>query len=333
MFEFTKKKMNTIDYIYAVAIKFFDGTITYNEEKDLFDWINLDTDNRAKFDQWEEEWIAANKTTDETRQAWNEVLEGIQEHEENQRKRVYIWKYLRAAAAILVLMVLSATATWIVSNHQEVDYYTFSTEMGSKSRMTLPDGSEVWLNAGSVLRYSSDFNRKNRSVELLEGEGYFHVKKQGDEEFTVKTQGYDIVVKGTKFNISAYKSDNLITTALIQGKVEIKNPTEQMDLIPGEMVSFDRTTGRLTKGAYRSDMHAWVDNKMEYESIRLDDLARVLSRQYAVNISIASQSVRDTRITVSLRNKETIDDVTAALERIAPIKIKRNGKELYIHAR
>lgn len=99
---------------------------------------------------------------------------------------------------------------------------------------------------------------------------------------------------------------------------------------PGEMVRLDVNSGVLTKSQFDYDAHAWTLNMAEYDDITLSQFAKVLSRQYAVQVHISSESLRDMRFSISLRNKETIDDVLHALQRFTDINVCRSGKDIYI---
>jgi ferric-dicitrate binding protein FerR (iron transport regulator) len=187
----------------------------------------------------------------------------------------------------------------------------------------------VWLNAGSSLSYSSKFNDDNRNVKL-EGEAYFEVTHHDSKKFTVKTANYDVVVKGTKFDVASYQSDPISMVSLLKGSVELAYDKGVIDMKPGERVVLDKKTGEFTKEKYTGDSRAWIDNRTEFDNISLIDLARVLSRQYDVAVHVQSARLANTHFAVSLRNKETIQDVLDALQMIEPMKITREKKDIYI---
>ena len=171
-------------------------------------------------------------------------------------------------------MVLTAGATlgiWnIASLSTTEDYFVFEAPYGEKSKMTLADGTVVWLNAGSILKYSDKFNERNRKV-ILSGEAYFEVTKKEKAEFTVQTCGYDVVVKGTKFDVSAYPEDSVVTTALIEGVVEIHRGEQRMEMIPGEFVKLDMATGKITRT--RNDVKQWyTETGIALLSVLIDEL-------------------------------------------------------------
>jgi Fe2+-dicitrate sensor, membrane component len=188
----------------------------------------------------------------------------------------------------------------------------------------------VWLNAGSSLKYSNKYNTDDRVVEL-EGEGYFEVAKKKKIPFVVHTRGYDVVVKGTKFNVTAYPEDSNITTTLMEGAVELLKEKQHIAMKPGESVTLNVVSGKFTLTKVNSDVSkAWSENRIEYDNISLRELAAKLSRQYDVKIHLLTEEVGDKRFSISLRNQETIGEVMSALKEIIPIQVERKNMDIYI---
>ncbi len=310
-----------------LANKYFEGKINPEEEKLLFDYLSQCDANLSAFRKWESEWKSSIHTDIVTENAWRKFKTLVHESE-SKTNRNSIRRAIAAAAAVVVLMSAALSGMYIM-NRQPEEYFTMTVPAGSKTCLSLPDGSLVWLNAGSRLSYSTKFNDRNRLVKL-DGQGYFEVAKHDGAEFVVNTRGYDVVVKGTHFDISAYSDDSYVTTSLMQGSVVIEKGNEYLDMKPGDMVSLDMRTGKFTKSRYSSDNHAWVQDMAEYSDISLEDLAKLLSRKYAVNIYIQSTKLKRMRFSISLRNKETIDDVIDALQRITKMHVTRDGKTIVI---
>lgn len=189
----------------------------------------------------------------------------------------------------------------------------------------------VWLNAGSTLRYADNFNASNRTVQL-EGEAYFEVEKQSDESpFLVKTSCYDVLVKGTKFNVTSYAEDPFSTTTLLEGAVNVLYEGRQLEVKPGELLCFDKekkdfSSHHVQASQYRS----WIEGRVEYDEIALGELAVRLSRKYDVKIHLDTALDEDATFRVSLRNEETIGQFLQALSDIIPIRFERQGEDIYI---
>ena len=312
-----------------LAICYFEGKISREEENVLLDFVEQSEENRVLFHSWEAEWSDHHEVDTETEQAWQFLASRIVGEDVKPAKTINLWHRIAAVAAVVLLIAGTALTTWHFASNASENYYAVTAPQGSRSRLILPDGSMVWLNAGSTLRYSTQFSQKNRKVEL-NGEGYFEVAKHDGAEFIVKTCGYDVVVKGTHFDVSAYKDDQYITTTLMQGSVMINRGEDHLLMKPGEMVKLDTNTGELIKSKFSDHTNAWMQNMADYEEITLNDFAKILSREYAVDIHIQSAALRQTKFSISLRNKETIDEVLDALKRVMNMKEHRDGKDIYI---
>ena len=198
----------------------------------------------------------------------------------------------------------------------------------------LPDGTSIYLNSGSTLRYSNRFNRENRRVEL-DGEAYFEVTKQaGEQPFAVVTSDYEIVVKGTKFNVSSYAEDPVTTTSLLEGNIDVSRGQERYSVEPGEAVRLDRETGQMS--LYRTDAQqstSWMNGDLVYDRITLRELAARLSRKYDLPIRLDDGLDGETEFRISLRSEESIESVLNALGRIIPVRPVKEGQEIVIKKR
>lgn len=315
--------------IHQLAIRYFNGTTTQKEEYTLQQFLAGGEGNRALFREWEDEWSVSHIDAADTQDAWMKLQDAIamQDEDEKQETVSINWRSLLYRAAVVLVVVASVAYAWL--SKQEEQFYICKAPEGNKTEIVLPDSTHVWLNAGSSLSYSSKFNDDNRNVKL-EGEAYFEVTHHDSKKFTVKTANYDVVVKGTKFDVASYQSDPISMVSLLKGSVELAYDKGVIDMKPGERVVLDKKTGEFTKEKYTGDSRAWIDNRTEFDNISLIDLARVLSRQYDVAVHVQSARLANTHFAVSLRNKETIQDVLDALQMIEPMKITREKKDIYI---
>ena len=242
--------------------------------------------------------------------------------------------FWRKIAAVVAIVILTAGATlgigYTVTCLQPETYFTLEVPFGEKSKITLSDGTNVWLNSGSKLIYSNRFDKENRVVKL-EGEGYFEVTRHEGIPFKVETPAYAVLVKGTKFNVSAYSGDPYVTTTLLEGKVELLHEKNIYKIVPGESMRLNVATGRLQKTKVdATHSTAWLKNQVEFERITLKELAMKLSRQYNVQIRIASEALGSKAFRISLRNRETIGEVMKALQEIMPVTIEYKEDNIYI---
>lgn len=328
--------MKDIKLIQQLANKYFEGKILPEEETTLFQFLNNNQQHIQLFRLWEKEWTNQYIHTSESDAQWGKMHHKLLVSQSVNSKTTPIifktlWLRVMSVAAIITITLL---ASWMVLYHQmntePHSYYTCSAPYGEKSKLVLTDGTSVWLNSGSSLRYSSQFGKNHREV-YLEGEGYFEVNKQKEQTFIVHTDIYDVVVKGTKFNVSAYENDPTVTTTLLEGSVDIAYGTEVIQLLPGEKINYIRESKQfIRKQVDAEQSKAWAENRIEYADITLQELTRKLSLQYNVSIDLAPSAAQlaEKSFRISLRNGETIDDVLSALQAILPITIER--KQQYI---
>lgn len=329
------KIMEDTTKIKKLAFQYFSGTISDTDEITLFEYINQNVYNGNEFRLWEKEWATKAAVNEQTTKEWISlerqlrIRKSISMPTENIIHRK--WKQMIAVAAIFIVLLGSSFGLWFkVSSNVPDNYFVCQAPYGNKTKILLPDGTSVWLNAGSTIKYSNKFNSKNRLVEL-NGEGYFEVSKHNGVTFTVHTKGYNVVVKGTKFDVSAYSDDPYIMTSLLEGRVEIHYKQIKMNILPGQAAMLNLKTKQLSCHKMNvNQSKSWVENRIDFDDITVKELSKKLSRQYAVNILLESEKVGAMKLCISLRNKETIDEVMDGLKKIIPITVVHKGKDIYI---
>lgn len=326
---------NTI--IKKLAMQYFSGEISRSDEKILYDFIKQDRAHGITFKQWEKEWIelVSDKLSDDD---WDNLERrisaidavwtdgGVRLHV-NRFKKLYS---IAAAVAVLVLCSVVTIKYFSGAEKQLAQYFMTEAPKGERSRLKLPDGTRVLLNAGSKLKYSSEFSKTDRKVELI-GEAYFEVTKINGQIFTVHTRGYDVVVRGTKFDVAAYAEDSMVTTTLIEGRVELNYGNCIIQMKPGETMALNVNSGQFKQLSKQSQTNAWMDNRIEYNDITLKRLASILSIQYNVNIHIMNKQLEETTFSISLRNNEDIHEVMDAIKTLTHSNIRYNNKDIYIN--
>lgn len=323
--------------IRRLAILYFEGKISRTDEKCLLDFIQCNESNRTQFKRWEQEWIGDGQENADVVNEWNRLQNRIRTQEAIKpvisANSFSIWRKATAVAAVILLLIIGGYGVWEVKPYLLPEtYFAFEAPYGEKSKMILSDGTVVWLNAGSTLKYSDRFNASNRKVEL-NGEAYFEVTKHRGTAFVVKTGSYDVQVKGTKFNVTAYSDDSFATTTLLEGAVDLLYKGQKIGISPGESVRLDLASSKFTCNKVNAiQAKAWSENRIEYDAITLRELMTKLSRQYDVNIILKSDKNETKEFRISIRNGETIGEVLNAISEIIPIKIERKGNDIYIKA-
>ncbi len=162
-------------------------------------------------------------------------------------------------------------------------YNTLSTPRGGQYQVVLPDGTRVWLNAASSLRYPTSFTGNERKV-YLEGEAYFEVAKNAAKPFHVEAKGVDVEVLGTHFNINAYNDEIYSKTTLLEGSVKVKKGNIQKLLVPGQQAVSSGSELLKVIAVDPEEILAWKNGYFDFKQSNLPEIMRQLSRWYDVDI-------------------------------------------------
>lgn len=246
-----------------------------------------------------------------------------------QRKASGWWKV--AAIAIPVLFCLSSYLYFSSVYNGADATFTVFTEKGQKTRITLPDGSQVCLNSDSRLSYNSGFNKKNRTLQL-EGEAFFDVAPDKENAFTVQTDKVDVVVHGTAFNVSSYKDESTMSVALVRGKVSLANHATGQTLTmmaPNELASVSKAD--LTWGIDSCDAEMeslWTRNTLKFENVPANKVFKKLERWYGVDIHVENPNP-ETSYGFTLKT-ESLREILEIINKVSPIAYHINGEEVNI---
>jgi ferric-dicitrate binding protein FerR (iron transport regulator) len=241
------------------------------------------------------------------------------------------------AGAAVAASVLAAFLLLLPAGNPKVASNTVSTKAGSKSKIQLPDGTQVWLNADSKLKYNQDFMGAFREVQLT-GEAYFDVAKDKAHPFIIHTGSIDVKVVGTSFNVRSYPNEKTTETALIQGVVEItlhNNPDKKIILRPSEKLTVQNqpsaapvtpakdsiredepmlTLGKIRFGKTDSTSSIetmWVRNKLAFENETFGRIIAEMERWYNVKFVIKNEALLDTHLTGIFENKSLAEVMEA----------------------
>lgn len=210
--------------------------------------------------------------------------------QENQKKQEVfkLRSVLRYAAAIVGVMVLAAGLVYWFRNKAE-ELVVASAAHGQVREMLLPDGTKVWLNQSSVLKYPRAFEGKERHV-YLDGEAYFEVARNHEKPFMVKSPAMDVRVLGTSFNIKCRPDNSFAETTLIEGEVEVKDKSDKgrITLLPGQKAVLNRVTGRMQVKQVDPKMEiVWHNDLIPFEKSSIFQIAAALERFYGVKIILS----------------------------------------------
>lgn len=211
----------------------------------------------------------------------------------------------------------------------EMAYNLLTTPRGGQYKITLPDGSKVWLNAASSLKYPIAFTGKERKVEIT-GEAYFEVAKDASKPFKVNFNSIEVEVLGTHFNIKAYSDEESIKTTLLEGKVKVSTGSDTKQLAPGQQAQVKSSANiKVLNDVDLEETVAWKDGNFQFENTSLQDVMRQLSRWYDVEISYRGTIHKNFIGSISRDVKLT--QVLSMLQQTSKLKFVIEGKNIIVY--
>lgn len=262
--------------------------------------------------------------------AYNKVSQQIKA--QNQSTRIISIITRIAAVFSLPLLAFTVWSLFFQENNQqlaenEITWQEIQSPAGMRSHVVLPDGTDLWLNADSKIKYGIPFIRENRQVELT-GEAFLKVTKNGKAPFVVNAGAASVKVLGTRFNVKAYPEEEQIEIALSEGSVEfsgarIDGKKAEATLIPNDFLVLDRQTGNVRLENRDLEKYvSWHQNILIFDDTPMQEVAVTLERWYGVKVIVADPEINKYRFTTTFEN-ESLFRVLELLELSSPaIKIE-----------
>ena len=218
--------------------------------------------------------------------------------------------------------------TTLNQNSKELVYNSVSTPRGGQYQLVLPDGTKVWLNAASSIRFPVAFVGKERKVTIT-GEAYFEVAKDKKKPFIVSSANMDIEVLGTHFNVSAYAEESIVKTTLLEGSVKINNKKSEVYLVPGQQSQLNNSGQFSIKNNIDLDKEiAWTRGKFQFNSNTIQEIMLQLSRWYDVEV-IYQGKVSSETFSAIVKRSSNISQVLKLME-ASGVKFDIEGKKICV---
>lgn len=257
------------------------------------------------------------------------VYRKIATNSSKDKKRIVKFRQLKRIAAVIVLPLIAAALSYLVYNQFfSVKYIEVSNPKGSRSEFFLPDGSRVWLNAMSNIKYPEEFNTDKRFIELS-GEAFFDIKHNNKQPFVVKAANIEVRVLGTKFNISAYPDTKKTETILQEGEVAVAiNKNDVLKLKPNQQISIQQSNGKYEiKEVDAKRLTSWKFGRIVFDNCSISEIVQKLQRLYDVDIEIKGN--KQTKFSFTLRH-ERIDEVFELLSLTSTLEYSKKGKKYIV---
>ena len=205
-------------------------------------------------------------------------------------------------------------------------YNQMETLTGMEYTLTLADGTRVFLNAGSCLKFPVAFRGDTRVVELS-GEAYFKVAKDQEHPFIVKMEKVELKVLGTSFNVRSYTDEKDIVATLVEGRVEVNG----VKITPGKQARYERESGKLTVDTVDVDQYiAWQQGRFVFRNERLEDIMRTLGRWYGVDYHFLDERAKDIRLGARFGRYDNMDPILDMLRKTDLVKVIQTNRSLYL---
>lgn len=216
---------------------------------------------------------------------------------------------------------------------KSIKYNTVKVPRGGEFFVLLSDGTKVWLNAQSSIRYPVQFPDDERRIELT-GEAYFEVYKNTKNPFRVITRNQQVEVLGTRFNISSYTDDHVILTTLIEGSVEVSlcdYPTIKQILIPNEQSFYAPGIDQISKRVVNPQKYiSWKEGRYIFEEELLGNIMKKIEKWYDVEIIFTNTNAKNIRFTGNLERYANIENILAKIEKTNEVEFKIEKNKIII---
>ena len=293
------------------------------EEEEEFSQMMTDKANVREFEKarkiHENLTKSGSVSTNGRVKSWVKVENGI---------RSYQLRWIKPALKYAAILVIAFMAGNLLRPSTPIEkgirFSEITVPYGQMSQVTLSDGTRIWLNSGTTMRYPERF-AENKRVISFEGEAYFEVAKMPDKPFTINTADMKVEVLGTSFNLSAYKEDAATSVTLVEGKVSVQDNAGHTIgfLSPGQRATKNKNETSLDiQNVETSFYSAWTNGKIFFDDESLDHIAIKLERWFNVEINFSDEQLKSYRFTGTILKNKPIDQIMQALELLSPIRFK-----------
>lgn len=310
--------------------RYMDGVCSPEEEKKARKWLEkhiADPEYDRIFEELLESTPAA-EDNESMKRSWLQLerfIENEMEQQKQQKRRHRIFRW-----ANLGIIAAAAAALLITLRHDEpVEWHEIYAGRGETERLTLCDGTELWLNSGTKVIYPSRFDSDTRNI-FVDGEVYADVTPDRKKPFIVSTSEINVKVHGTQFNVKAFADMENVEVILINGSVTVEDNAQEVfsrTLRPGELIRYNHQFGTIEQYDVSIEAYGNCRNNrnMRFINESLEDISKELERHFDVEILIEDKRLAKTQYYASFINNEGLDKILQALNSNGSMKVsKRN---------
>lgn len=309
--------------------KYLSGNANTVEIAELESWIKDSPSNWKYFMQEKNIWHSLDKSIDSSKISTERALAIFMKQISKESTIIKLWKYFQTAAAILIIPLVLGGLFWqkfTVPEKAVTTYKEVITSNGSRLVFNLDDGTKVWLNAGSSLKYPDKFTSQQRSV-YLKGEAYFEVKSDVSKPFIVNTQSISVKATGTKFNVRAFMGQKQSEVSLLSGKVSVfKSGVADKSIISLLKANqhLDYNTISQQGEVEEGDLYkfvAWREGKLIFRNDPLSDVLERIGEFHNVHFQFKDKKLLEYRYHITFQN-ESLPEILEILKASSPMDFK-----------
>ena len=326
------QKHNTYSELLA---KKLSGNATADELRDLENWRKEQVDNEDFARNAEELWQMSDKYSDrpfvtDKKAAWQAIESKLDTQEKGRVVQMRPWRRVLQIAAMSVF-VIGAYWLWNNSmNNTAAEFMAIHTYEDENKEIELPDGSKIWLNENSSIRYAADF--KNRDV-TLNGEAFFEVARMEDSPFEIVAGGATTRVLGTSFNIRAYPEEAEVELTVKTGKVAFsgENKQDTKILTAGKAANYAKATKKvIASPILEANALAWQTKELVFLSTPFSQVEKDLERYYGVEIDVINPALSNCRFKGGTLKEAKLSEILELLQITMEWKVSQDGTKYII---
>lgn len=302
-----------------ILYRFFEGQASVDEMKSVRQWAEASDENRKLFRR-ERKLFNAMILAGHSRRSDTHAIR-------NKKRNSFIREFLKIASVIVITAGITATWFSIGKDTEDVnkEMQTITVPAGQRVNLDLPDGSNVWLNAGTRMQYPTAFLKGKREV-ILDGEAYFEVARNEKSPFVVHTHVMDVEVLGTKFNVEAYSRRNVFEASLMEGKVRVKSPVnEKVTVTLSPHYKTTLAGGKLVVSRIDDyNVYRWKEGLYCFKNKPFAEIMKDLERYYDLTIRMDKEEIAKVALTGKFRISDGLDYALRVLQNDVAFTYRRD---------
>lgn len=323
-----------------LIIKYIAGQATPEEKERILTWIEQAPENQQKYNRLKNTWVMCHLPQQKTSAA--EARQYTRSLKRPSRFRPYIGYGIAASLILLISFSLlrkieSYKSEIAFLKNQEMVNLDYRTNKGVKGKVTLPDGSVVWLNSDSELNCPGQFSGDHREI-LFSGEGFFDIVKNPEKPMIIKLENdLQVIVRGTKFNLASYKNDDNVSALLLSGNITVQrtrnNKREEIKVKPNEQIRIlkkEMQEAILSVPAVTMPILGWKDGWLIFDETPISEVLKKLERWHGITFDVRNPEILTQKFTARF-HEESISQILEMMNRVALLRYELRDKTAILY--